>query len=649
MGVNSRQLMLFLVFVALLVHTSTLWRLWLSIYDDPAAQEMSDLPMTGGITMGRSSDKQAVENAVSKIENIAQGSFFRFSVLRTAAGEGHEQNKEDDAKSRSFPSLAQIDQASVVLKRGTKVYLDYLHPLTTPSREEYTLVIAATISDLRKIFGQGRPPWDGPISCAIQVSQISEEIKAIANVVNENPAAFKHTSIHILLSDAMLVVEWSSVWVVALRGARSDLVMVLPEATASMTRKLNNAADNVRDYYAVRLKLEKSIIRIKEENNVGALLVSKRGGLLPMLKSEIKTKRAIIDSWIEEIQQLGFAVNTMTWETFASTDDGMHKDDNKLGLLEMGSMYVVGLDATIKGSIAIDRNLKAFTNFITPRYKPEGDEVCLATQMAFDKRERLVKLATAWGGVVSVSVLLSLTEIEGLVRFVRNNHMAFSYTFFHVVIHEQYEFYPINIMRNVATDAVETDFIFTVDLDFMPSLAAHNVIHSYTSHPLWGNQIRNSRNAWIIPAFEYTVSDMSDSDLFGSLPLTKAELVRSKDAIPFHINWFFKGHRPTDFDRWYKTDEPYEVRYEQGFEPYVVLCTRGHNFLPRYWEGFKGYKVNKRSWIEELNRAGWGFYVLPGEAFVIHMHHEFKSRKEMPNLARELLRFHSHLKATYDG
>lgn len=375
-------------------------------------------------------------------------------------------------------------------------------------------------------------------------------------------------------------------------------------------------------------------------------MLSKRAGLLPMLETEIKTKEGIIDAWIKQLEKLDFTVRPMSWAELFSTDDTVHSSKSNNGLLEMGSMYVVKLATVLKGSVAVNQNLNAFTNFITPRYAPNPDEVCVVTQMAFNKRERLVKLATAWGGVLSVSVFLKLTEVEALVRFVRNNHMAFSYTYIHIVLYNrEVDFYPINTMRNVATDAAATDFIFTVDLDFMPSLASHNVIREYISHPFWGNQLRAQRNAWIIPAFEYTVSDMTDAALFGSLPLTKAELVRSKDAIPFHINWYFKGHKPTDFERWYKTEEPYEVRWEQGFEPYVVLCK--NKLIPSYWQGFKGYKENKLSWISELNEAGWSFYVLPGEAFVIHMYHDISNRPEMPTLKKEKRKFQAHLKETY--
>lgn len=642
--------MLYVLFVALIYHISNLWQLWLSFDDVTPLKSLSDLPMVGGITRGTGTDNKSVGRAATEIENIAKGSFFSFSVFPAATGDVMNENADSDGNIRSLPTLAQIDQASVVLKRGTRVYLDYLRPLSVPKRDEYTLVVAATVADLRNIFSQGGPPWDGPISCAIQVSQISEDIAAISAILNENPTAFKHTSIHLLLSEAMLVVDWSSVWIVGLKGARTDLVMVLPKPSSLFSRQLSEIADTVKEHYSIRLKLEKSIIRLNsEDKSDSALLLSKRGGLLPMIKYSIKTKGGINNAWTKQLEGLEFVVEHVTWQSLASQDDSAHQRKDEPALLEMGSMLVVGLDTTIRGSVKVGKNMKAFTNFITPRYKPDHDEVCVVTQMAFNKRERLVKLATAWGGVMSVAVFLSLDEVEALVRFVRNNHMALSYTYIHVVIHEEFDFYPINIMRNVATNAAETDFIFTVDLDFMPSLAAHNVIRSYISHPFWGNQIRNTRIAMIIPAFEYTVTGLSDSDMFGSLPLTKAEVVRSKDAIPFHIKWFFKGHKPTDFKRWYKTDEPYEVRYEEGFEPYVVMCSRGHSLVPQYWEGFKGYKLNKLSWIRELDRAGWSFYVLPGEAFLTHMSHDISNRPEMPGLEKEKEKFESHLKETYAG
>ncbi len=41
---------------------------------------------------------------------------------------------------------------------------------------------------------------------------------------------------------------------------------------------------------------------------------------------------------------------------------------------------------------------------------------------------------------------------------------------------------------------------------------------------------------------------------------------------PFDWRTFAEGHLPTDFDRFLVTDEPYEVEYAVGFEPWFIVA-----------------------------------------------------------------------------
>mmetsp|Transcript_20514 Transcript_20514/g.59509 ORF Transcript_20514/g.59509 Transcript_20514/m.59509 type:complete len:659 (-) Transcript_20514:44-2020(-) len=641
------------VLAALLYYARNLWRL--SSFANIAATASSSNGASGDFTAGNA------------IEDVAKGSQFGLPGVRvsdeesSAAAAVAAESRGGKDRSSLLPSLTQIDEAAVVWKRGTKVYLDYLRPYgARGGDEELTAAIVVSIAELRQIFGRrdsDRPPWAGPISCAIQVSQIKEDIEAISVIVKENPVAFERTSVHLLLSEAMMVVDWSSAWTVAIKASRTDLVVAISDPGTSLTEQLDEVSSTVEQHYVQSLKLQKIIIRIGTGTGNGdksdSLLFSKRGGLLPMPAADSKTRNGSIMEWTEQLRGDGFDVDVMSWSDLASKDVAVHEMKSKPALLEMGSMYVAGLNEMVQGSVDLPRNLKAFTNFIAPRSTFASDyDVSLVTQMTFDKRERLVKLASAWGGVMSVAVFLSLPQVEDLVRFVRNNHFILRYCSFHLVIYESMNaLYPINIIRNVASDAAETDYIFTVDIDFMPSLASHDTIQSYLTDPFWGGQVRGARAAMVVPAFEYTVSNRPEAELFGSLPLTKTELVRSNDVKPFHLDLFFAGQKPTDYERWYKAEQPYEVQFEEKYEPYVVLCARGHSLVPRYWDGFIGYRTNKASWIKELSRAGWRFYVMTGGAFVIHMYHDISSRPTMRlgKLYDMEAKFNNYLKERYAG
>ncbi len=51
-------------------------------------------------------------------------------------------------------------------------------------------------------------------------------------------------------------------------------------------------------------------------------------------------------------------------------------------------------------------------------------------------------------------------------------------------------------------------------------------------------------------------------------------LLRSRGALRgFHSTSYPKGHGPTDVQRWMSADQAYNVSYELGFEPYLLMAT----------------------------------------------------------------------------
>ena len=114
------------------------------------------------------------------------------------------------------------------------------------------------------------------------------------------------------------------------------------------------------------------------------------------------------------------------------------------------------------------------------------------------------------------------------------------------------------------------------------------------------------------------------------MPFSKANLLRQLDAnferiAPFHEN-YASGHGPTDYAKWYRGAEPYQVYYDLDYEPYCVVDKKKWD-VPLFWEHFTGFGKNKQSWVEELAVAGFRFYVCP-DAFIVHIDHSVDDQDE---------------------
>jgi glycosyltransferase-like protein LARGE len=144
--------------------------------------------------------------------------------------------------------------------------------------------------------------------------------------------------------------------------------------------------------------------------------------------------------------------------------------------------------------------------------------------------------------------------------------------------------YPINTLRNIATDHAHTELLFLLDVDFVPCRR----LRKLAATELWTSQVaeRASKGELTVcPAFEVS----PDVPMPTEQPQILAQL-EAGTAEAFHVGHFPAGHGPTNFKRWATGSagggDRYEVEYQECYEPYVI---GDRSLLPRYDERFRGY------------------------------------------------------------
>ena len=272
-----------------------------------------------------------------------------------------------------------------------------------------------------------------------------------------------------------------------------------------------------------------------------------------------------------------------------------------------------------------DQPLKLPNEFPATRRFTRESSVTMTVQTGTSNFLRLLFMIQRWGGPVSASIrLVSLEDIQNFRTFRRENTNRLENTTIHLFIESGEKEYPHNILREMALQHIETDFFLALDVDFVTPVNCHEQLSSLIAdHPELDAALRD-KTLMVLPAFNHEVR-LDDHELRNDvLPSRKDEfiqLVKQGTATEFHVAKYFPGHGPTNFPRWYETENEicYPITYMAGFEPYVLGY---RDNVPHYWEGFRGHGYNKVSWFIEAHAKGYSFAVLR-DFFVVHLDHEY--------------------------
>ena len=205
-----------------------------------------------------------------------------------------------------------------------------------------------------------------------------------------------------------------------------------------------------------------------------------------------------------------------------------------------------------------------------------------------------------------------------------------------------------NYLRNLAMNSIDTEYVINSDIDFCVNANAYSGLVNLLQTDKTVRDSLENNTLLVLPAFENTFHvDKEDVSL---APKDKADVTKQvkelKTAEAFHLQKYRPGHGPTDFEKWYanETDAVYFIKYEKGFEPYVLAKKEG---LPQFWPGFRGFGYNKVSWLEEAHRMGYKYGVLR-DFFVFHIGQSSTNLWPHGWVTREYrYRFSAHLDRQY--
>ncbi|KAI1882188.1 hypothetical protein AGOR_G00248120 [Albula goreensis] len=263
--------------------------------------------------------------------------------------------------------------------------------------------------------------------------------------------------------------------------------------------------------------------------------------------------------------------------------------------------------------------------FLHYEYEPAEDhtDVTLVAQLSMDRLQMLEAICKHWEGPISLALYLSDAEAQQFLRYAQGSEvlMGRGNVGYHIVYKEG-QFYPVNLLRNVAMKQVNTPYMFLSDIDFLPMYG----LYEYLRKSVVQLDMANTKKALVVPAFETLRYRLS-------YPKSKAELLSQLDMgtlFTFRYHVWTKGHAPTNFAKWRTATTPYRVQWEPDFEPYVMV----RRDSPEYDRRFVGFGWNKVAHVMELDAQEYEFVVLPN-AYMIHMPHapsfditKFRSNKQ---------------------
>ncbi|GAM29087.1 hypothetical protein SAMD00019534_122630 [Acytostelium subglobosum LB1] len=292
-------------------------------------------------------------------------------------------------------------------------------------------------------------------------------------------------------------------------------------------------------------------------------------------------------------------------------DNDNNNNNEKARLSEM-----IGDEFKTRGLTWEQRRVVPFYKRSTRRFNLKTDTTITA-QLDISRFARLLELCMQWDGPMSVVLYIKeQKDVKELDKMLESWVIAKKLD--NVDLHLAYmksgnkdKMYPINELRNIAIELSKTDYVFTVDVDFVVS----NRLNDHIKHNLY---ITNypTNVFFVVPAFELDGYSMNNTELFPQDKNEMVSLIKQKRARSILDIAYEEAHGPTNVAKWRGAKELYAAHHRHHWEPFGVV----HRSTIAYDERFAGYGWDKVSHIYFLHLLEFKFLVMP-EAYMVHMEH----------------------------
>lgn len=152
-----------------------------------------------------------------------------------------------------------------------------------------------------------------------------------------------------------------------------------------------------------------------------------------------------------------------------------------------------------------------------------------------------------------------------------------------------------------------------IDIDLLPNAALFNHLSAEDNFRQLQRMCVCNKLLVVVPAMQFFRQKDTDTSLVGTavqvVQQSKAqikEIFDTKVLVPFHFTFYSRGHRATNYSRWFAAEEYYAAHHQYGYEPWFI-GSKQH--LPFYDTRFRGY--GKPSLMKTFKYFLMRMYCLP--------------------------------------